>query len=691
MKKFFTLIIALAIISISNLSAANGDTVKMLFHSSTDLKCYGGGERVNLWSAYNPTGKTFKRAYLKITLGCGSQACCVWDYIFNCFIMKKPGTIDSSFVKNDTISTSPLVINKIYKYFDKVEDYELGRLITPYGTYMENGSNGFNKSWKHPYLYDITDYLPLIKDSFGIGVITGGWDAAPRAFSATTEIFLVEGTSVKTPKEVKRVYFSSYDHATTEKFDTNTRPFTFNVGADVEAVKFRATITGHGSHGEFTPHTYYVKVNGTKQYERELWNKKCDEVAVAPQGGTWIFPRANWCPGEGVLADEWDLTPFAKKGQNLTVDIDMEDFTQTTGANYQIYADVITYTSNIMHDASLEDIVSPTNDKRHLQYNPICKNPIVKIKNQGKEPLKKIFIDYWIDPSKKTTYKWTGFLKNGESVEVTLPALPWNGVDLLNPVFHVELQKTGDNFDNTQNDKMSTTFDVPTVYNTEDFKLEFKTTNNPAENYLIVRNEVGDTVVFKKTFTANTAYTENFNLPEGCYSLEFYDYDPNIECGDGLSFWFSNQAPPNGLGKTAGYIRLKNGANNLLKNFSGDFGRRIFHQFTTNNKKIGEYEAKSTVQYIDGNVFGVGIDKVDVQDPIQLYPNPAYDFVHIDMELNGASILRLKDVAGNNLLVQKYYTGKVHDKIDLSDVCAGIYFIEIESEGKMMVRKVVVE
>jgi hypothetical protein len=726
--------LVLFFIFISLVSKANdGDSVKMAFHTAKDFKCSGGGERINVWTAFNPGTKKYRKAYLKITLGCGSVECCVWDYLFNTFVMKKPGGLDSSiakydtisydaitknkykytdsvFVKIDTIKLVPLTIDSvfkftdslfvkldtigkiniirkpIFKFFDKVDDYEIGRLITPYG-YNNTGIAGMSKNaaTKHPYLYDITDYLPLIKDSFGLGIITGGWDNAPRAFNVTSEIILIEGESAKMPKEVKRVYFKSYQHSTSAQFDTATKPMTFMVGNDVEAVKFRATITGHGGHGEFTPHTYYVLVNGAQKYERKLWRTDCDQVAVAPQGGTWIFSRANWCPGDGVEADEWDLTPYMTKGQNLTVDVNMEEFDLAAGeeANYQIFADVITYTSNKKKDASIVDIISPNKDKRFSPANPICSGPVVRIKNEGKDVLKKLYIDYWVDPANKSTFIWNGNLESSKSEIVNLPAIPWTGLIIDTPKFYVQLQMSSHNTDDASNDYRMTDFVVPPVYSGTLFKLDFRTSNNGAENEYVVKNEIGAVVYSKKNLTANTNYSEVMTLPDGCYTMEFTDYDPNLECGDGLSFWWSSQTQ----GKTAGNISFKNSAGTVLKNFNPDFGRKIVHQFTTNSQKLTDYSPLSTYKY-----FNSGIDKAEESlDNILIFPNPTSEFVNIKTETKNNAFLSVKNIFGSIVFIKKFETTSIDETIDTRDFCSGVYFLEIADGQKIMIRKIVVE
>ena len=74
--------------------------------------------------------------------------------------------------------------------FEIIEEYELGRAITPYGTYMQApGSNGYNPTGTM-YFHDITDFAYLLKDSVEIDAFYSGWSSG---FSVTTDFEFIEG------------------------------------------------------------------------------------------------------------------------------------------------------------------------------------------------------------------------------------------------------------------------------------------------------------------------------------------------------------------------------------------------------------------------------------------------------------------------------------------------------------------
>ena len=70
---------------------------------------------------------------------------------------------------------------------------------------------------------------------------------------------------------------------------------------EASAYKLKAVISGHGHAGprnccewDSKTHTYYIN-----EWDLFRWNvwKDCGNNPIYPQGGTWPFDRAGWCPG----------------------------------------------------------------------------------------------------------------------------------------------------------------------------------------------------------------------------------------------------------------------------------------------------------------------------------------------------------------------------------------------------------
>ncbi len=91
-----------------------------------------------------------------------------------------------------------------------------------------------------------------------------------------------------------------------------------NIPAEAGAVELRSFITGHGQGNlqncaEFCAKNHSFTVGG-KTFEKRIWRDDCNRNPVQPQGGTWQYPRAGWCPG--ALAEPWvvDVSAGAPAG-----------------------------------------------------------------------------------------------------------------------------------------------------------------------------------------------------------------------------------------------------------------------------------------------------------------------------------------------------------------------------------------
>ena len=67
------------------------------------------------------------------------------------------GTIIDSLYITPT-NTMLINYNSWYKVFDVIEDYELARVITPYGSGLAN-------DWQFTHVFDITDFVQILRDS----------------------------------------------------------------------------------------------------------------------------------------------------------------------------------------------------------------------------------------------------------------------------------------------------------------------------------------------------------------------------------------------------------------------------------------------------------------------------------------------------------------------------------------------
>jgi hypothetical protein len=92
--------------------------------------------------------------------------------------------------------------------------------------------------------------------------------------------------------------------------------------------------------------------------------------------------------------------------------------------------------------------------------------------------------------------------------------------------------------------------------------------------------------------------------------------------------------------------------------------------------------------YLDTLILNVGLDELQMQT-LEIYPNPSEGIVNISYELNDKSLsrIRLISITGEILRIFDMESKVFVEKsINLSDLNAGIYLIEIESK-KQTIRK----
>ena len=102
------------------------------------------------------------------------------------------------------------------------------------------------------------------------------------------------------------------------------------IRAHVTSAKLRFRVTGHGqgntdNAAEFAEKVHGVLVNGT-DHQHDLWRADCDRNPCSPQGGTWQFARAGWCPGNTVAPWDVDLGAAARPAASVTIRYHVEPY-----------------------------------------------------------------------------------------------------------------------------------------------------------------------------------------------------------------------------------------------------------------------------------------------------------------------------------------------------------------------------
>ena len=564
-----------------------------------------------------------------------------YRYIFDTAGVK----IDSFLVPLD--QTIKLLNTPYYNVFEVVNNYELGRMITPYAKF-------FPKTFQYEYAYDVTDLISQLHDSVEIRMLYSGYS---WGFVANVKFEFVEGTPTREAYKVDRIYegYLAYGNAN-NPIEKYLVPKTFTTDSLTKSVKLRLTITGHGAENnegcsEFCAKKTYVKLNDSLIAEQLVW-KPCGFNAISAQGGTWVYDRANWCPGEQVKVYEYELN--YNMGAN-TVDVDFEPFVANGSAGYQVNAQIVYFKDFAsQNDVSLEKIKTPSNDFWYSNINPECGNGLVNIKNFGAQTLNVVDIYYQVGSNAPQKRTWYGLLPTGKDTDVVLYNINFAGASG-NKTFKAWIDKPNGQTDgNALNDSKISTFNVP-VQLPNSFAIEMTTNSVPTDNRVVIKNLWGQ-IMFDKQYTiASKLQRDTINLGYGCYTLELTDVT-----GDGLSF-FANSSGN-------GSFRLMKFLPNysLIKNFNADFGSKVVFNFTAGAP--------------------LSIEETSPMD-FDLYPNPTTHTLHIDMLadkglMNEVSIFNIQ-----GKLLHSFNSSAASFDADLANFDSGIYIITIKNEDGQLSRK----
>ncbi len=657
-----------------------GDTTTVLAHQAVDMTWYGNYDRTVVF----PDGNTnYRRVIMTYTMGCASGGCSDWDYTTQIFLRHETGQMDSTVANLDTVSTNPLVVDTTWNVFEIIDNLELGRAITPYGTYMAANSNGYNNSWSHRYYYDVTDYVHLLKDTVDIRAFYSGWSSG---FSVTLKFDFIEGAPPRDILGVKNLYKGSKGYSNSNNFETTY--FTaksIDVPANTVGARIFSTITGHGfdnntNCAEFCQRTYTVNANGNFVGSKMIWKDDCGDNPIYPQGGTWIYDRAGWCPGSKGDIHEFEWTTF-NAGATNTIDFDMQAYTWSgnQAPSYTVDAHVVYYgTNNYNNDIALEEVIFPTNHEEHSRKNPFCGNPRIRVKNFGANTVTTLTIEYGVDGASTCRYNWTGNIAFLEEAIIDLPTLELQNANLTNPSFTATIVDVNSMTDEFPHDNSATTnFALPEVLGYPFLLLGVQTNNYPHETSYKLTDKDGN-IIFQRTqgsMAANTLYKDSIFLSDGCYVLTVDDSG-----GDGLGWWANTAQGGGSIKFFSPFVTFV-----AIKNFGVDFGNQMRYSFIWNSAD----SIQSNCNLITSSTL------IDAQHKLScnLYPNPTNGWINI--ELGSIDIqdfnCRMTDILGNTIL-QKEINNTSHEilQLDMSNYPSGVYFFEVAgSNGERRVERFV--
>ncbi len=528
--------------------------------------------------------------------------------------------------------------------------YELTSFVTPYGINLDLGAAG--KTW----YFDITDLGPILNGTKRMTFERGGQNQE----ELDIRFLFIKGTPTRDVLSINQIWpVTSPGYANI----LNNRVFeerSYTFGADVKAAKIKSAITGHGQEGEFNRQTHFININGgLRELEWIVW-KECANNPVYPQGGTWIYDRAGWCPGMPTDVKELDLQPFIGNGNSIKIDYGVQ--TASGDSRYIVNNQLVTYGSpNFKNDVAINKIIKPTADIEQGRFNPICMSPEVEIKNTGSETLTSVDISYGVKGATPKVYTWKGSLAFLQTARILLPS--FGLVDFAQSEFFSAsvANPSGKTDEYPQNNTLTTKFKQVKKWNSA-IVVQMRTNNFPNETSWELTDETGKVLKSRKNgLKANTLYIDTLQNLNGCYQWRITDSDD-----DGLSF-FAN-------GDGNGSLSIKN-LGGVASSIIADFGKEVNYQFIA-----GTTIATNDLEY---------------RPELLVFPNPTTGSFTLQTEgIREAYDISVSNLQGQTLLSQKISTiNELHQEtsLDLSAFPSGMYIVQIKSGHLVLSQKIVKE
>lgn len=509
----------------------------VITHSRITVVCNPktGTNAYDKWGVFPSSKFSVRKIVMNVTLGSpDSLLTAHWDYLDHIYIRRKGG------------------IN------GKQINYELGRMLTPYGSI-------YNKGWSWKWQVDVSDFAPLLRDSVEIEYVHSGYEATTVGWALTIDFEIMSGPPVAIPLGITPLWNDSYKYGDPkEKIEDKLLPITYESVKGAAISRIRIQHTGHGMDkpkgcSEFCSRWREIDVDGTTVDYRNMW-KDCGNNPLYPQGGTWVYDRAYWCPGDLQVPDVIDV--YTHPGKH-TVSMKMEPYTAT--GNIQAAENISSYLFQYSRptnktDVAIDQIIVPSEEQQFSRLNPASFTPRFVIRNLGSENLHSVTITYGTDGFQKQAYHWKGNLKFNETADIVLNSEIPSKEGVNN--YTVTLSKPNGRKDGWMGDnELTTSFAAPDKYPTN-FILKFLTNNKPKDNKVYLINSRLDTIFSKvpADLEARTLYTDTIHLQKGNYQLCLTD-----SAGDGLEFWAE---PRNG----DGYLRMFDMNGDLIHAFESDCG-----------------------------------------------------------------------------------------------------------------------
>jgi len=454
--------------------------------------------------------------------------------------------------------------------FEITESFEIARFITPYGKRLDLGLNGFT------WIYDVTDYEPLLHGQVDL-------QAANGQELLDLKFLFIEGVPPRDVISVRNIWpEGSYTYKDLAD-DQELKAVMVKLDDKAETFRIRARLSGHGEYGpraccEWDPKEHYIFINGEKKFAWKIW-RDCGMNPVYPQGGTWQFDRAGWCPGTFVDTYDFELTPFGRPGERMLIDYRIEPYNSDIGeegGNFETALQLFEYSAPNYHlDLELNDILSPSTRQEFRRMNPISLNPVIRVRNTGSDTILQFTVQYGLEGGRNNLYEWTGKLGFMQSVDIILPKPSWKGMtgESIFEALITEVNKT--KYGHEGNNSLSSSITNPIILPAE-FYLHVKTQGfgRAADNAYKITDNNGEVVYARALFADDSTYHDLIRLKPGAYDFTFTDKNEDGMIRHWWMYWEDKEK----VGEN-GELKILDTEMNEIMNLGYDFAEKRTLQF----------------------------------------------------------------------------------------------------------------
>ena len=547
------------------------------------------------------------------------------------------------------------------KYFRRTPaKFELLSLVTPYGNGLDLGPEGVQ------FTFDVSDFAPVLQGNKRLSIELGG------QFQEEMDIqfVFIKGQPYREVKSIENIWPFARGWFKPIQEDRVFEPRNILLNPEATDFKVRMSITGHGQNGEFQQRNHYLNINGgRKEFNWNVW-KECSVVPIHPQGGTWLFDRAGWCPGDPTLVEELDITEYAIPGEMMEMDYGINGLNMTE-ANYLVSSQLVSYGPAIRTlDVDLTDIISPSKRIEYARFNPACNEPKIKVRNTGISDITSLKLQYNVRGGRVLEYDWNGNIAYLDEEIIVLPLWTndfWaSAIGSDKATFEVRILQVNKGIDeDTDNNVMTSEFELPDIHDKDKLRFEYKTNTRGSESSYTLKDRLGNVLYENSRLSNSTLYKDDLELGPGCYTLEFRDRGD-----DGLYYWFWERTTPRGRGSAKLTYERRPGSYRLLKSFQPDFGRFFRYDFAV--KSLTSTKESEGIQFL-----------------LSTYPNPANEILNIDLILAHPTLVNYKVVDQMGRIYKE--TDQLTDgntfQLEIADLNPGFYLLLVRVNDRMIQRK----